>query len=51
MQERIRELLEKLKEWWNKFTTRQKTLIISVSAAVVVAIVVVIWVLNENYVL
>ena len=46
MQERIRQLLDKLKEWWNKFTTRQKTLIISVSAAVVVAIVVVIWLLN-----
>ena len=46
MQERIRQLLDKLKEWWNKFTTRQKTLIISVSAAVVVAIVVVVWLLN-----
>lgn len=46
MQERIRQLLERLREWWNRFTTRQKTLIISVSAAVIVAIVVVVWLLN-----
>ncbi|MCR5626029.1 MAG: flagellar M-ring protein FliF [Lachnospiraceae bacterium] len=46
MQERLRQLLEKIKEWWNKFTTRQKTLIISVSAAVVVAITVLVWVLS-----
>ncbi len=46
MQERIRQLLERLREWWNKFTVRQKTLIISVSAAVIVVMVVVIWLLN-----
>ena len=46
MQERIRQLLERLREWWNRFTTRQKTIIISVSAAVIVAIVVVVWLLN-----
>ncbi|SKB90153.1 flagellar M-ring protein FliF [Lachnospiraceae bacterium] len=43
MQERLNKLLERLKEWWNKFTTKQKTLIVSVAAAVVVAITVFVW--------
>ncbi len=46
MQERLRQLLERIRDWWNKFTVRQKTLIISISAAVIVVIVVVIWLLN-----
>ncbi len=46
MQERIRGLLKRLQEWWNKFTAKQKTLIISVAAAVVVAITVFIWAIS-----
>ena len=40
MQERIQQLLTSIREWWDKFTTRQKTLIISVAAGVVVALAV-----------
>lgn len=40
MQERIQQLLNSVKEWWDKFTTRQKTLIISVAAGVIVALAV-----------
>ena len=40
MQDRIQGLLNQVKEWWDKFTTRQKTLIISVVAGVVVALAV-----------
>ena len=43
MQERLRQLLDRFLEWWNRFTTKQKTLIISVGAAVVVAVTVLIW--------
>ena len=43
MQERLRQLLDRFLEWWNRFTTKQKTLIISVGAAVVVALTVLIW--------
>ena len=25
MPEKLKEILEKIKEWWNKFTTKQKT--------------------------
>ena len=46
MQERIKELLNKLKEWWARFSTKQKTLIVSIAAAVVVAITVFVWVLS-----
>ena len=40
MQDRIQQLLNSVKEWWDKFTTRQKTLIISVAAGVIVALAV-----------
>ena len=40
MQERFQQLLASIREWWDKFTTRQKTLIISVAAGVVVALAV-----------
>ncbi|MCR4892460.1 MAG: flagellar M-ring protein FliF [Lachnospiraceae bacterium] len=43
MQDRLKGLLTRLKEWWGKFTIRQKTLIVSISAAVLVAITVFIW--------
>ncbi|MBR1892673.1 MAG: flagellar M-ring protein FliF, partial [Lachnospiraceae bacterium] len=46
MQERIRELFNRLKEWWNRFSTKQKTLIVSIAAAVVVAITVFVWALS-----
>ena len=42
MAERLRELLTKLQEWWNKFTARQKTLIVSVVAGIVVALAILI---------
>ena len=40
MQERFQQLLTNIREWWDKFTTKQKTLIISVAAGVVVALAV-----------
>ena len=47
MQERLGKLQERLKEWWNKFSIKQKTLIVSVAAAVVVAITVFVWALTS----
>ena len=38
MLDRLREIPQKILEWWNKFTTKQKTIIISVAAGVVVAL-------------
>ena len=38
MVDRLKELLQRLQEWWNKFTAKQKTIIISVTAGVILAL-------------
>ena len=38
MVDRLKELLQKVQEWWNKFTAKQKTIIISVTAGVILAL-------------
>ena len=43
-----RKLLEKFKEWWNKFQPKQKTLIIGVIAVVLLAIGILIAVLTRK---
>lgn len=40
MADRVRELLNRILEWWNKFSARQKTFIIAATAGVIVAIAV-----------
>ena len=37
MAERAKGLLNKILEWWNKFSTRQKTFIISAGAGIILA--------------
>ena len=37
MADRLRELLNKVLEWWNKFSTKQKTFIVSAAAGIVLA--------------
>ena len=46
MADRLREIPARLLEWWNKFTTRQKTLIISVGAGIVIALAVLVTILT-----
>lgn len=38
MVDRLKELLQKVLEWWNKFTAKQKTVIVSVAAGVILAL-------------
>lgn len=38
MVDRLKEILQKVLEWWNKFTAKQKTIIISVAAGVILAL-------------
>ena len=45
--DKVKELLAKVKEWWDKFTTRQKTIIITISAAVVFTFAIVIYVFTR----
>ena len=35
MLDRLKEIQAKALEWWNKFTSKQKTIIISLGAAVI----------------
>lgn len=52
MADRVRELLKKVLEWWNKFTAKQKTLIIAAAAGVIIAVAILVTVLSSpQYVL
>ncbi|MBR1930725.1 MAG: flagellar M-ring protein FliF, partial [Lachnospiraceae bacterium] len=47
MPERIKELLQKVLDWWNKFTSRQKTIIVGLAATVIFAFAIVIYVTTQ----
>lgn len=50
--EKLKELGNRILEWWNRFTTKQKTLIVMVVAAVILAIAILVTALNRpQYVL
>ena len=38
MPEQIQKILDKILEWWKKFNTRQKTLLLSILAAILLAL-------------
>ncbi len=46
MQERIRNIPQQVLEWWNKFSVKQKTLIASITLAVLVGLVIVVRILT-----
>ncbi|SCY64827.1 flagellar M-ring protein FliF [Lachnospiraceae bacterium XBB2008] len=48
MAERLRAIWARIQEWWNRFTTRQKTIIIVVAAVVLIAIGILIAVLTRD---
>ena len=47
--ERLRAILDKIKEWWNRFTTKQKTMIVIAAAAAVVIVAILVNVLNQPH--
>lgn len=47
MAERIKELFNRVLEWWNKFSTRQKTFIISAGAGIILAFAILITILTK----
>ena len=52
MVDQLKEIPKKILEWWNKFEPKQKTLIISAAAGVLVAFAVLVWLLSRpQYVL
>ena len=48
MADRVKELLGRVQEWWNKFTSKQKTIIVGSAAAVVLAFVILMTVLSQT---
>ncbi len=48
MADRLKELLSKILEWWNKFSTKQKTFIISAGAGIILALAILITVLTRT---
>ncbi|MBP3603948.1 MAG: flagellar M-ring protein FliF [Lachnospiraceae bacterium] len=52
MADRVKEILNKILEWWNKFSAKQKTFIVAAAAGVIVAFAILITVLTQpQYVL
>lgn len=47
MVDRLKEILARVQAWWNKFTTRQKSVIIGIAAAVVLAFAIIIYVASR----
>ena len=40
MPERFREILDKIIEWWKKFTNKQRIVLISITSVVILALVI-----------
>ncbi len=47
MPENVQNILNKGKDWWTKFSTKQKTLVISITAALMIALVILAVVMNQ----
>ena len=47
MADRMRGLLEKVLAWWNKFTAKQKTIIISAGAGIVLTVAIIVVLLTR----
>lgn len=47
MPEKLKQILDKIANWWKKFSTKQKTLIISIAAVVVVALAILVAVMSK----
>ena len=47
MEKQLQQLLLKVKEWWNKFNSKQKTIIISIGAGVILTLAILVTVLSK----
>lgn len=47
MTERLKQIPAKILEWWNKYTSKQKTIIVSIAAGVLVALAILITILSR----
>ena len=47
MPENVQNILNKINEWWKKFSVKQKTLLVSITAVIVLALVILAVVMNQ----
>ena len=47
MVDRLKEILQKILDWWTKFTSRQKTIIVSITAAVIFTFALIIFLISR----
>lgn len=47
MPEKLKEILEKIKDWWKKFTAKQRTIIIAIAAAVIFTLVIIVYTISR----
>lgn len=47
MVDNLKEIPKKLLEWWNKFTSRQKTMIIAAAAGILIVFAIIIWAVSQ----
>lgn len=47
MADKLKELLAKVTEWWNKFTTKQKSIIVGITAVVVFTFAIIIYIFSQ----
>ncbi len=48
MEERLKKLLDRILEWWKKFTNKQRIIIIALATVVILAVVIMVAVLNRT---
>ena len=49
MPEQVQNILNKITEWWKKFNTKQKALLISIVAVIIVALAILAAVVNRTW--
>lgn len=49
MPEKLKEILDKIKAWWQKFTARQRTIIIAIASMVLFAFVIIIYTVSRPH--
>ena len=47
MPENVQNILNKINDWWKKFSVKQKTLLVSITAVIVLALVILAVVMNQ----
>ena len=47
MTDKLKDIPKKILEWWNKFTSKQKTMIVSAAAGMLVVFAIIMWVVSQ----